>query len=123
MLQPACFYAKQHNHLPEGNTIIEEVPAVSAFDKNEKILKAVADKSRLQILDCIRKDIANPGDIAKELNRHRSTVEKHLRMLRKMRIVEKVPSLTKGGQLSVRYKIRDNAVELLDRIQEACRKF
>lgn len=96
---------------------------MSDFDKNEKLLKALADKSRLQILGCIQKGIANPGDIARKLNKHRSTVEKHLRVLLKASVVEKVPSLTKGGQLSIRYKIRDSAVELLDKIQEACQKF
>lgn len=96
---------------------------MSDYDKREKLLKALADKSRLQILDCIRKEIANPGDIAKKLNRYRSTVEKHLRVLLAANIVEKVPSLTKSGHLSIRYKIRDSADELLNKIRKACQKF
>jgi DNA-binding transcriptional ArsR family regulator len=90
------------------------------WEKTEKLLKALADKSRLQILACIQKGISNLGEIAKKLKRHRSTIEKHLRVLLAASIVEKVPSLTKGGQLSIRYKIRDNANELLVTIQKIC---
>jgi len=96
---------------------------MSNYEKTERLLKALADKSRLQILDCIQQGVSNPGEISKKLDRHRSTVEKHLRVLLKAGIVEKVPSLTEGGQLAVRYKIRDNAEEVLVRIQEVCEKF
>jgi predicted transcriptional regulator len=61
-------------------------------------------------------------EIAKKLDRHRSTVEKHLRVLLKAGIVEKVPSLTKAGQLSVRYKVCDNAAELLKTILDVTQK-
>jgi len=91
--------------------------------KTEKLLKALANESRLQILECIQKKVSNPGEIAKKLKRHRSTIEKHLRVLLAASIVEKVPSLTKGGQLSIRYKIRDNANELLVTIQKICQDF
>ena len=93
------------------------------YEKTEKLLKALANKSRLQILACIQKGISNPGEIATKLKRHRSTIEKHLRVLLAASIVEKVPSLTKGGQLAIRYKIRENANELLVTIQELCQRF
>jgi len=93
---------------------------MSEYEKTEKLLKALADKSRLQILECIRKGFSNPGEITKKLKRHRSTIEKHLRVLLAANIVEKVPSLTKGGQLSIRYKIREKANELIVAIQKAC---
>jgi DNA-binding transcriptional ArsR family regulator len=96
---------------------------MSGYEKTEKLLKALADKSRLQILDYIQRGTSNPGEIAKKLNRHRSTIEKHLRVLLKAGIVEKVPSLTKGGQLSIRYKIRDNANRLLETVREGCQEF
>ena len=92
------------------------------YEKTERFLKALADKSRLQILECITNEVANPGEIAKRLNRHRSTVEKHLRVLLKAGIVEKVPSLTKAGQLSIRYKVCSNATELLRTILDATQK-
>ena len=48
-------------------------------EKAEKLLKALADKSRLQILECIQEGTSNPGEIAKDLNRqqvnHRKTSE------------------------------------------------
>ena len=96
---------------------------MSDFEKIEQLLKALADKSRLQILDLIEDDVSNPGDIARKLQRHRSTVEKHLRVLLKARIVEKVPSLTKDGHLSIKYKISDDASQLLTAVNNACRKF
>jgi DNA-binding transcriptional ArsR family regulator len=92
------------------------------YEKTERFLKALADESRLQILECITNDVANPGEIAKRLNRHRSTVEKHLRVLLKAGIVEKVPSLTKAGQLSIRYKVCSNATEVLRTILDATQK-
>jgi len=96
---------------------------MSDFEKTEKILKALADKSRLQILECIQNGVSNPGEIAKKLKRHRSAIEKHLRVLLVAQIIEKVPSLTKGGQLTIRYNIRDNANTLLVTIQDAVKKF
>jgi DNA-binding transcriptional ArsR family regulator len=96
---------------------------MSGCEKTEKLLKALADKSRLQILECIQKGTSNPGEIAKKLKRHRSTIEKHLRVLLSASIVEKVPSLTKSGQLSIRYKVRDDANEFLVMIQKACQNF
>jgi DNA-binding transcriptional ArsR family regulator len=100
-----------------------KAPKMSDYEKTEKLLKALADKSRLQILACIHKGVSNPGEIAKKLKRHRSTIEKHLRVLLAANIVEKVPSLTKGGQLAIRYKTRDNANELLVAVQKACQNF
>ena len=91
--------------------------------KMENLLKALGDRSRLQILECIREGTSNPGKIARKLHRHRSTVEKHLRVLLRNGIVEKVPSLTEKGQLSVKYKITENAVKLLEAVKEACSKF
>jgi DNA-binding transcriptional ArsR family regulator len=92
------------------------------YEKTERFLKALADKSRLQILECISNQVANPGEVAKKLDRHRSTIEKHLRVLLKAGIIEKVPSLTKAGQLSIRYKICDKATELLKTILDAIQR-
>jgi DNA-binding transcriptional ArsR family regulator len=98
------------------------VSVTNDFEKTEKLLKALGDKSRLQILNCIQTGVSNPGEIARKLKRHRATIEKHLRVLLSANIVEKVPSLTQGGQLSIRYKIRDNAKEPLSKILENCQK-
>lgn len=91
---------------------------MSGYEKTEKVLKALASRSRLQILECIQKGIANPGEIARKMNRHRSTIEKHLRVLLAANMVEKVPSLTKDGHLTVRYRIQENANKLLVTIQD-----
>lgn len=96
---------------------------MSDYEKTEKILKALASRSRLRILECIQKGVSNPGEIARELGRHRSTIEKHLRVLLAAGIVEKVPSLSKGGQLTIRYEMREKAKELLVRIEELSQSF
>ncbi len=97
--------------------------SVGNYEKTSMLLKAFADAGRLQILGCIQRGVSNPGEISRELNRHRSTVEKHLRVLLKAGIVEKVPSLTESGQLSLRYRIRDNAKEFFNTITDAAKKF
>lgn len=96
---------------------------MSNYEKTEKLLNSLASKTRLQILELIREGTSNPGAIARKLNRHRSTIEKHLRVLLAAKIVEKVPSLGKGGQLTIQYKIAEGAVELLSVVQEASEKF
>jgi len=96
---------------------------MSNYEKTEKLLNALASKTRLQILELIREGTSNPGDMARKLNRHRSTIEKHLRVLLTAKIVEKVPSLSKSGQLTIQYKIAEGAVELLSVVQEASEKF
>jgi len=96
---------------------------MSGQEKTETILKAFGDRSRLQILECIERGISNPGKMARELDRHRATVEKHLRVLSRAGIVEKVPVLTSQGHLSISYKITQNAAKFLAAVKEACREF
>jgi DNA-binding transcriptional ArsR family regulator len=88
------------------------------YEKEARILKALSDKTRLQILECIQNGISNPGEISRELKRHRATIEKHLRVLLAAEIVEKVPSLTRKGQLTIQYRTRKEVADLLRIIQE-----
>ena len=76
------------------------------YVQEEKFLSALASSTRLEILDMISEGHTNPGDIAERLNKHRSSIEKHLRMLVAAGIIEKEPSLNDRGQLSLRYRIR-----------------
>ena len=92
-------------------------------EKIERLLKALGDGSRLQILECVEVGVGNPGKMARNLNRHRSTVEKHLRVLLRAGIVERVPLFTSEGHLSISYKITESAVKLLAAVKESCRKF
>jgi DNA-binding transcriptional ArsR family regulator len=92
-------------------------------EKTVRLLKALGDKSRLQILECIQDETSNPGKIALNLHRHRSTIEKHLRVLLRAGIVEKTPSLTSQGHLSIKYKITENAAKLLTALKDACKEF
>lgn len=96
---------------------------MSNYERTEKILGALASKTRLQILECIQKGVSNPGDMARELKRHRATIEKHLKVLLLAKIVEKVPSLGRSGQLTIRYKIVESAGELLALIKKISAEF
>ena len=111
--------------MPKGRRILASGVAswMNSQEKTERLLKALGDKSRLQILECIQGDLSNPGKIALNLNRHRSTIEKHLRVLLRAGIVEKTPSLTSQGNLSIKYKITENAAKLLAALKEACKEF
>jgi DNA-binding transcriptional ArsR family regulator len=111
--------------LLNGKIVLSQKRALemSNYEKTEKLLKALASKSRLQVLECIQKGVTNPGDMAKRLKRHRSTIEKHLRVLLEAKLVEKVPSLSTGGHLTMRYKIKDSANEILTAIQDVSKKF
>jgi DNA-binding transcriptional ArsR family regulator len=92
-------------------------------EKAEGLLKALSDRSRQQILECIQRGVNNPGQIARNLNRHRSTIEKHLRVLLRAGIVERVPILTSQDHLSISYKIAEKAAKLIAAVKEACREF
>jgi DNA-binding transcriptional ArsR family regulator len=96
---------------------------MNGTEKIERLLKALGNESRLQILECLRQGVGNPGKISKSLDRHRSTVEKHLHILLKAGIVEKIPSLTSEGHLSINYKITIHAVKLLEALKQACTEF
>jgi DNA-binding transcriptional ArsR family regulator len=92
-------------------------------EKTVRLLKALGDKSRLQILECVQDETSNPGKIALNLHRHRSTIEKHLRVLLRAGIVKKIPSLTSQGHLAIKYKITENAAKLLTALKDACIEF
>ena len=83
------------------------------YISEEKLFSALASSVRLEILDSISNGSANPGEIAKKLNRHRSSIEKHLNIPVVAGIIEKEPSLNKKGQLSVKYRIKADLSELL----------
>jgi len=90
--------------------------------QTETVLKALASRARLEILECIQKGISNPGEIAGKLSRHRSTIEKHLRVLLTANVVRKVPSLTNHGHLTIRYNLKGNVKELLATIEKLCQE-
>lgn|GEM_PF-1543672 len=78
------------------------------MDRREiEVFKALGSESRLQILECIEGGVVNPGEIAEKLERPRSTVEKHLRVLLRAGLVEKVPDLSRKGNLRVIYRVNE----------------
>ncbi len=76
-----------------------------------------ASATRLEILNYIQQGIGNPGEIARKMNRHRSTIESHLQVLVEADAVKKVPLSTKKGQTTVTYTLQKNANILLANIK------
>lgn len=91
------------------------------FSKQEAFFSALASAVRLEILDCISKEIANPGEIAEKLDSHRSSVEKHLKILANAGIIEKKPSLNQKGQLSIRYALKIDLSEVFSMYERLSR--
>jgi DNA-binding transcriptional ArsR family regulator len=79
-----------------------------------RIFKTLGNENRLRILQSIEKGVSNPGEMSRDLDMPRSTVEKHLRVLLKARMVEKVPNLNPEGQLRVYYRVSDATWTVLD---------
>lgn len=89
------------------------------YEKTVGPLKALASRSRLQILECMQKGISNPSDIAKAVGLEPTTVGQHLKKLLASGIIERITSHAESGTLTVHYRIRNNAKdELLASIQE-----
>lgn len=80
----------------------------------EKIFSALGNRRRLMILALIEKGISNPGEISSKMKISRSTIEKHIRVLKEANIIEKVPGLTLKGNLRIYYKINEKIEEFLD---------
>jgi DNA-binding transcriptional ArsR family regulator len=79
----------------------------------QRIMKALGSSTRLEIIELIQRGISNPGQIARKMNRHRSTIEKHLAVLATAGVIEKSPSLNELNRLEMRYKVRDSCKPFL----------
>ena len=88
------------------------------FTDRVDVFKAMGSDTRQLILRVIEKGVKNPSRIARELGMPRSTVEKHLRVMLKAGVVNKVPVLNEHGRLGVRYELLEIAYKLKDAVQE-----
>ena len=79
------------------------------YNKMEQIMKAFASQTRLEILDHIQRGITNAGEIALSMDRHRSSIDRHLRILAEANVVKKIPAKTKQGKIVTIYTLEKNA--------------
>lgn len=63
-------------------------PARGVFKRQAKVLKALANESRLLIVDCLSRGECSAGELARLVGSDVSTVSKHLALLRAHGIVE-----------------------------------
>lgn len=96
---------------------------ISDHERVEKILKAIASKSRLKILECIREGISEPNEIATRLKLSSSTTNQHLKILMASKVIRKTLSQGGGTQLTINYEIEDKAKELLETVINASQNF
>ena len=92
------------------------------FSKLEKLMKAFASSTRLGIIDCIQLGITNPGDIAITLDKHRSTVENHFRILLDADVVKRIKTKSKKGILGSTYILQKNANVLMATIKHLAKE-
>jgi DNA-binding transcriptional ArsR family regulator len=92
------------------------------YAKLETLMKAFASATRLEIIECIQLGITNPKDIAITINKHRSTVDNHFRILLDADVVKKVHPKTKQGKVGVTYVLHKNANVLMATIKHLAKE-
>lgn len=92
------------------------------FSKLEQLVKAFASATRLEIIDCIQMGISNPRDIAVTINKHRSTVENHLRVLLEADVVKKIQTKSEKGVSGITYVLQKNANVLMATIKHLAKE-
>jgi len=85
-------------------------------------MKAFASSTRLGIIDCIQLGITNPRDIAITIDKHRSTIENHLRILLEADVVKRVQTKNKKGLPSSTYVLQKNANVLMATIKHLAKE-
>ena len=90
---------------------------MSNYKKLEKLMKGFASAIRLEILTYIQQGIGNPGEIAKRMNRPRSTIENHLNVLVEADAIKKITMKNQKGQMTISYVLQKNANILLANIK------
>ena len=83
------------------------------YQRMERIVKALASEIRLEIIDLIQKGIASAGEIAEKVDRHRSSIDRHLKILADANIIKKVATKTEQERKIIVYALQKNANVLL----------
>jgi len=83
------------------------------YNKMEQIMKAFASETRLEILDHIQRGITNAGEIALSMNRHRSSIDRQLRILSDANVIKKVLTKTQKGYSITIFTLEKNANVML----------
>jgi DNA-binding transcriptional ArsR family regulator len=83
------------------------------YQEMEKITKALASEIRIQILDLIQNGINSAVEIADKINRHRSSIDRHLKILAEANIIKKVATKTEQEKIVIVYALKKNANVLL----------
>ncbi len=92
------------------------------YKKLETFMKAFASETRLEIIECIQLGIINPQDIALTLNKHRSTIDNHLRILIEADVVKKIQVKTKQGKIGITLVLQKNANVLMATIKHLAKE-
>jgi DNA-binding transcriptional ArsR family regulator len=92
-------------------------------ERIEKILRVLGSRQRLQIVEYLLQGISNTDEIAKRLSLSKPTTMQHMNILLEAQIAEKSILSDQRSHQAIRYRINDDAKELVKSIQEACHNF
>ncbi len=83
----------------------------------EKLLKAFSSATRLEILDCIQQGLNSFDVIVEKMDKHRSTINNHLKILTDAGVIKKIQFINKQNQKLTTYALEKKANVLLATIK------
>jgi DNA-binding MarR family transcriptional regulator len=87
-----------------------------------KLLEAIS--SNADLIDSLRGDLKHPNEIAKEFGISRVAIDRRLKKLKKLGLVEPIPSVSKNSDRTViKYKLTSACMQLLDSIDDNVNDF
>ncbi|MFW9995438.1 MAG: ArsR/SmtB family transcription factor [Candidatus Odinarchaeota archaeon] len=92
----------------------------SNYLKYSKILKAISDPTRRNILECIAKEPLNPEELARNLVISRPGIEKHLKILCQFGLASREVDLFSAKLI---YTTTDHAISLMKSIDQALKEY
>lgn len=80
-----------------------------------KLLEAISSNANL--IDSLRGGLKHPSEMAKEFGISRVAIDRRLKKLKKLGLVEPIPSVSKNSDRTViKYKLTSSCLQLLDSI-------
>jgi DNA-binding transcriptional ArsR family regulator len=87
-----------------------------------KVLKALSSNPRLEILEYLRNNTANPIKIARDLKHNPSTVEQHLKILVDANLLQRNILFNDKSQKLIVYNARSEVFDLINLIRKFIHK-
>lgn len=87
-----------------------------------KLLEAIS--SNADVMDSLREGLKHPNEMAKEFGISRVAIDKRLKKLKKLGLVDPVPSVSRNSDRTViKYRLSSACLQLLDSIDNDVNEF